>query len=224
MAKTNPTTKTITKKTATPPKKIATKKAVVAKPVTKIVAAKTPVKKTALILSDDKIDIEAFEKEVNGHIPLEKVKAKRSKALADLPTCPQGKQPKVIRDNCRLAPPIDKANYIVSLHVKLSTQTLTVTWLNGKVDTWLCSPNPKLTPRISDVVGNKCGAKHTNFKRDGMAWFTALKSKGMAYGFHNSQRVGLGIVSHGCIRVVCEHAKIINLNSWSGKTTIKIVR
>lgn len=30
------------------------------------VAAKTPIKKAALILSDNKIDIEAFEKEVNG--------------------------------------------------------------------------------------------------------------------------------------------------------------
>lgn len=177
-------------------------------------------KKEPEVVSDDTIDIEAFNLE-HGYVSPAKTRDVQAEAVV---TCPQGKQPKVIRDNCKLAPPQDKNQYIVLLHVKLSTQQLTVTWKDGKKDVWLCSPNPSLTPRLKDVVGFKCGAKHTNYKRDGMAWFTALKSKGMAYGFHNSQPVGIGIKSHGCIRVRCEHAKIINQNSWSGVTKIEIVR
>lgn len=181
------------------------------------------VKKTAIkkVLTDSDIDIEAFDLEFNAHIPLPKIKTQTN--LKALPICPQGKQPKVIRDNCRVSRPVNTSQYITALHVKLSTQTLTVTWLDGKKETWLCSPNPKLTPKGKDLVGVKCGAKHTNYKRDGMAWFTSFKSRGMAYGFHNSQRVGLGVVSHGCVRVSCEHAKLINENTWSGKTTIQIV-
>jgi hypothetical protein len=177
---------------------------------------------TILHLSDDNIDIEAFDKLVNANIPVAKGKPKR--ALAGLTeTCPQGKQSKVTRDNPHMSPPINTANYITELHVKLSTQNLRITWLNGTVENWLCSPNPHLTPKGNDLVGNKCGPKHTNFSKDGMAWFTAFKSRGMAFGFHNSQRVGIGVVSHGCVRVTCPHAKTINQNSWSGKTVIKII-
>src|ERR1051326_4375399 len=159
-----------------------------------------------LHLSDDAIDIEAFDKLVNADVPESNTKAKV--AMADLgTTCPQFKQPKVIRDNPHMAPPVDKSNYITELRVKLSTQELTVTWLDGTKIKWLCSPNPQLTPKGNDVVGYKCGPKHTNYSRDGMAWFTALKSRGLAFGFHNSQRVGIGIVSHGCIRVQCDNAK-----------------
>ena len=190
-------------------------------------AAKTAAKKAAktdklLHLSDDNIDIEAFDQLVNADVP--EPKTKTAVALANLPgMCIQGKQPAVTRDNPHLAPAVDQSNYITELRVKLSTQDLRVTWLDGTVENWLCSPNPRLTPKIEDVVGYKCGPKHTNYSRDGMAWFTALKSKGMAYGFHNSQRVGIGVVSHGCIRVLCDNAKIINQNSWSGKTKIKII-
>jgi len=138
-------------------------------------------------------------------------------------TCPQLKQSKVIRDNSTMAGPVDKSNYITELRVKLSTQELTVTWLDGTTNKLLCSPNPKLTPKGKDVVGYKCGPKHTNYSKDAMAWFTAFKSRGMAYGFHNSQRVGVGVVSHGCVRVLCDNAKIINQNSWSGVTKIVIV-
>ena len=203
---TSPASKTTIKKVAAKPKKVAD------------APAKT------LHLSDDDIDIEAFDKLVNADVPEPKAKAKPKVAFAALGNiCPQLKQPKVIRDNPQMTPPVDQSNYITQLRVKLSTQELTITWLNGTANTILCSPNPKLTPKGSDVVGFKCGPKHTNYSRDGMAWFTALKSRGMAYGFHNSQRVGIGVVSHGCIRVSCDNAKTINQNSWSGVTKIVIV-
>ncbi|HPI55509.1 MAG TPA: L,D-transpeptidase [Chitinophagaceae bacterium] len=225
------------------PKKVAAKKAVAKKSVNsakselqnddkKEIAKPAPSKKETppvkrakkVVLSDDDIDIVEFDKLNNDHIPFEKLKRSRGSVALAISACPQGKQPKVIRDNPKMAPPINTANYIIQLHVTLSNQNVQITWLDGKTENWLCSPNPKLTPKLKDVVGFKCGAKHTNYKKDGMAWFTAFKSKGMAYGFHNSQRVGLGIVSHGCVRVSCEHAKIINQNSWSGKTKIKIVK
>jgi hypothetical protein len=170
-------------------------------------------------LTDVYIDIEAFNLEQQ-----QPAESKSRDLKAAKSACPQGKQSKVTRDSCRLAPPQNKNLYITLLHVTLSTQTLKVTWSNGNTESWLCSPNPSLTPKGKDVVGVKCGAKHTNYKRDGMAWFTAFKSRGMAYGFHNSQPVGLGIKSHGCVRVSCEHAQQINLNSWSGITKIEIVR
>lgn len=217
-------TTTATKSKTTASKVIAPKVASEKSPTIKI-AKKIASKPTKVILTDDDIDIELFDQENN----VKALKANVKSALAErsataFALCPQGKQPKVIRDNPSLTPPLDTNNYIQSLHVKLSAQLLTITWTDGSVEQILCSPNPKLTPQITDVVGFKCGPKHTNFKRDGMAWFTALKSKGMAYGFHNSQPVGKGIVSHGCIRVPCEYAKKINNNSWSGKTVIKIIK
>jgi hypothetical protein len=203
------------------------KKSVKSKTTKKNLTVKAKIVKTQLnlaALGDDKIDIEEFDKLFNAGIPAEKVKGTANASGTLASSCPQGKQPKVIRDNPHTSPPVNTANYITELHVTLSTQNLRVTWLDGTVENLLCSPNPSLTPRGNDLVGNKCGPKHTNFKRDGMAWFTALKNHGMVYGFHNSQRVGRGVVSHGCIRVACDNAKKINQNSWSGKTKIKIVR
>lgn len=206
------TTKKATPKTT---KTVTPKKAVVKKAIPKV--------EKIMHLSDDDVDIEAFDKLVNADIPLPKVKA--SRALSTLAeTCPQGKQKKVIRDNPKMAPPLNTKNYITELYVKLSTQNVRLTWLDGTKQNFLCSPNPRLTPKGNDIVGYKCGAKHTNYSRDGMAWFTAFKSRGMAYGFHNSQRVGIGVVSHGCVRVECATAKLINQNAWSGKTKIKIVK
>ena len=172
--------------------------------------------------SDDEIDLELWNQESVALNPKPKAGIKSSSLAAA--SCPQGKQKVVNRKTCALAPPIDTNNYIIHLHVKLSTQNLKVTWKNGKIENWLCSPNPKLTPRMTDVVGLKCGVNHTNLKKDGMAWFTAIRRYYMAIGFHNSQPVGKGIYSHGCIRVSCEKAKIINQNSWSGKTKVTIVR
>lgn len=206
---------TVKKATPKTTKTATSKKAVVKKA--------TPKAEKIMHLSDDDVDIEAFDKLVNADIPLPKEKASRAlSALVE--TCPQGKQKKVIRDNPKMAPPINTKNYITELYVKLSTQNVRLTWLDGTKQNFLCSPNPRLTPKGNDLVGYKCGAKHTNYSRDGMAWFTAFKSRGMAYGFHNSQRVGIGVVSHGCVRVPCATAKLINQNSWSGKTKIKIVK
>lgn len=201
-----PTKTAATKKSSTPEKSIPKKSTL-----------KTKI--TEDVETDMHIDLEEFDAKVNAKALLSAETERKSRST----TCLQGKQPKVIRDNPKMAPPLDKNRYIQELHVKLSTQNLRVTWTDGTVENWICSPNKTLTPKVSDVVGYKCGPKHTNFKRDGMAWFTALKSKGMVYGFHNSQPVGIGIKSKGCIRVLCQHAKILNQNSWSGKTVIKIV-
>jgi hypothetical protein len=72
------------------------------------------------------------------------------------------------------------------------------------------------------VVGLKCSINRMNMKRDGMAWFTGFASTGLRIGFHDSQRVGHGIFSHGCVRVAGGHAEIVNHNTWSGVTTINV--
>ena len=136
--------------------------------------------------------------------------------------CPQGKQKKVTRDDCATSEPADPKNFITQLNVSLSGQTVEVIWSNAPAETWPCSPNPSATPTKDDVVGVKCSINHTNKKRDGMAWFTGFDRQGLRIGFHNSQPVGKGFVSHGCVRVCCDKAKIINANTWSGKTTISV--
>ncbi len=137
-------------------------------------------------------------------------------------SCPQGPQKKVTRDNCGERGPLNEKKYIQLLDVDLKSQTVKAVWTNGKVDAWECSPNPKSTPVGNDTVGVKCGVNHTNHKKAGMAYFTAFKKTGYVIGFHNSQPVGTGIYSHGCVRVRCGIAKIINENSWSGKTEIQV--
>jgi hypothetical protein len=136
--------------------------------------------------------------------------------------CPQGKQKKVVRDDCSEGEPADKDRFITELNVSLSAQKVEVVWSDGTTEQWDCSPNSSVTPTGTDVVGVKCSINHTNKKKDGMAWFTGFKSEGLRIGFHDSQRVGKGIHSHGCVRVCCDKAKIINQNTWSGKTTIKV--
>lgn len=140
--------------------------------------------------------------------------------------CPQGKQRRAVRNDCGESGPIDENNYITSLHVSLSGRTVEVKWLNGTTETWPCSPNPRVTPKHSarrpEVVGQKCTINHTNRHRDGMAWFTAFRGTGLAIGFHDSQPVGPGCVSHGCVRVCCDKAEIINKNTWSRKTLITV--
>ncbi len=144
-------------------------------------------------------------------------------------SCPQGKQPKEVIDDCRKSGPVDENKFISALNVSLSQKTVEVVWSDGKTETWPCSPNPNATPeKDDDRVGVKCSVKHTNAitkkrrKPDGMAWFTGFASEGRRIGFHNSQPVGPGFVSHGCVRVCCDKAEIINKNSWSGKTNITV--
>jgi hypothetical protein len=53
-----------------------------------------------------------------------------------------------------------------------------------------------------------------------MAWFTGFHNA-LEFGFHNSQRVGKGIASIGCVRVTpCACAKEIHDNTSSGTTTV----
>jgi hypothetical protein len=55
-------------------------------------------------------------------------------------------------------------------------------------------------------------------KGEGMAYFTGFV--GYAIGFHDSQKVAKGTVSHGCVRTPCSTAKWIRDNTWSGTTTV----
>lgn len=80
-------------------------------------------------LTDDRIDIEAFNLQ-HGYAV---ASSARDVSATAAQVCPQGKQAKVTRDNCRLAPPQDKNRYITSLHVTLSTQQLRVTWSDNTV-------------------------------------------------------------------------------------------
>jgi len=137
-------------------------------------------------------------------------------------SCPQGKRKQAVRNDCQSSGPVDQSNFIDQLTVSLSGQTVDVHWSGGKIESWPCSPRPSVTPKGSDVVGTKCSIKHTNRSRDGMAWFTGFSSQGLRIGFHDSQRVGTGIFSHGCVRVCCDKAEIINQNTWSGKTAINV--
>ena len=137
--------------------------------------------------------------------------------------CPQGKQPRKNRNDCDTGQPVNRRRYITALVVTIATQTVEATWSDGSTDSWDCSPNPTDTPRGPDLVGLKCTINHTNRKRDGMAWFTGFQSEGKRIGFHDSQTVGTGVFSHGCVRVCCDHARIINQNTWSGVTTINVI-
>jgi hypothetical protein len=128
----------------------------------------------------------------------------------------------VVRNDCAERGPANPRNYIELLEVTLRSQRVRATWTNGHVDTWPCSPHPRNTPVGADRVGLKCSVNHTNLRRDGMAWFTGFRSTGYRIGFHNSQRVGPGIHSHGCVRVRCNVAQIINQNTWSRRTRIVV--
>jgi hypothetical protein len=154
--------------------------------------------------------------------PRRRRRARRGGNVCAAGNCPQGKQDKVIRDDCGSSRPADPSDFITHLEVSLSGQTVVATWSSGSTSTWPCSPNPSVTPTGRDTVGVKCSINHTNLKKDGMAWFTSFRSEGLRIGFHDSQPVGTGIHSHGCVRVCCSVARTINLNTWSGRTTINV--
>jgi len=140
--------------------------------------------------------------------------------------CPQGKQAKAVRDDCGTSGPADRSNFITLLEVSISDRTVIPHWgtaaSSKPAGAWPCSPRPGVTPTGRDVVGTKCSIAHTNRHRDGMAWFTGFSSTGLRIGFHDSQPVGPGYVSHGCVRVCCGVAKIIHDNAWSGITKIAV--
>jgi Domain of unknown function (DUF4157)/L,D-transpeptidase catalytic domain len=138
--------------------------------------------------------------------------------------CPQGKQRRVVRDDCSRGGPADRDRFISNLEVSIGSRQVTATWSSGspRTQTWECSANDRHTPRGDDTVGIKCSIDHTNLKRDGMAWFTGFAGHGYAIGFHDSQPVGPGFQSHGCVRVRCPVAETINRHTWSGRTTIHV--
>ena len=160
------TKKAITKKAVTKDDKIVVKRSVTPtkkkieeeeskKNKKRVIAKKAAIPKSKVleeIESDDTIDIVAFDKKYNDKI-LEVATSSRSRTAVDL--CPQGKQPKVTRDNPVKTGPLNKNKYIIELHVTLSTQSLRITWSDAKEEFVLCSPNPTKTPRGSFIVGFK---------------------------------------------------------------------
>jgi hypothetical protein len=142
--------------------------------------------------------------------------------------CPQGKQSKTVHDDCATSDAADKTNFITDLNVSLSKRNVEIVWSGGTTQTIPCSPRPGVTPKGPDLVGLKCSVNHTNLpkkkgaKPDGMAWFTGFQSQGFRIGFHDSQKVGASFNSHGCVRVCCDKAEMINKNSTSGKTRISV--
>jgi hypothetical protein len=152
--------------------------------------------------------------------------------------CPQGKAPlnprtgkrRVTREYLGATRPVNRLNYITHLQVSISGRTVVATWSQGGTNTWECTPNPvgsgsgTPTPIGNDVVGAKCGENHTNRHGDYMSYFTSFRRHNYVIGFHNSQRVGSRYHSHGCVRVRCAVAEIINRNTWSGRTRISVTR
>jgi hypothetical protein len=144
-------------------------------------------------------------------------------------SCPQGKQPRVVHNDCAPGAAADRSDFIRNLTVTVASQEVVAVWGaqgsrgHTRIDRWPCSPHPRNTPRGFDTVGIKCSVNHTNLKKDGMAWFTGFQSHGARIGFHNSQPVGTGIFSHGCVRVSCSVAETINRNSASGITRINVI-
>ena len=167
-------------------------------------------------------------------------KGKGGSAACSQAGCAQGKAKKAVTGDCNSGgPPNDTGLYIKHLAVDVAAGSVAATWTDGHVDKFPCTGNVNgkkngkkygtPTPRGKDTIGVKCGASHTNQitkKRkvpDNMGWFTGLSKHGRSVGFHDSQPVGSGQVSHACIRVCCNHAKTINQNTWSGKTTVNVV-
>lgn len=110
---------------------------------------------------------------------------------------------------------VDLATQMVIAELGTATKTLTT-------DTFLSSPRPGVTPRGQHKIGRKCGPCHTNMHAHGMAWFTGFHNN-LEFGFHDSQRVGKGVHSLGCVRVApCDKAKWIHDNTASGTTTVCI--
>jgi hypothetical protein len=135
----------------------------------------------------------------------------------------------VTRDNCGTSDAVNPDNKISHIRVVLADRQVTLFWngrpgtAEGTPEVHDCTPNSDRTPLGWDTVGVKCGRNHTSWERYNMAWFTGFSSHGYRFGFHNSQPLGSGCRSAGCVRVSCEVANKINNHSSSGWTSI-IVR
>jgi hypothetical protein len=131
---------------------------------------------------------------------------------------------------CATSGAANASNFIRHISVNLSTQMLTEHWGTASATTrilppYVVSPRPGVTPTGMHRIGRKCGRCHTNQCGDGMGWFTSFAND-LEFGFHNSQRVGGGVFSHGCVRVGapgnCGPAQHIHDNTASGTTTVCI--
>jgi len=123
-------------------------------------------------------------------------------------------------ERCTTSGAADPTKLIKHIDVNVKTQAVALHLSSGAITSLVGSPNPSLTPTGSFVIGRKCGPCHTNQCGDGMGWFTGFHND-LEYGFHDSQRVGPGIHSHGCVRVKpCDTAKLIHDNTASGQTTV----
>jgi hypothetical protein len=140
------------------------------------------------------------------------------------------------RTGCHTGDPPDTSNFLRHLEVERGAHRVTATWGADdrsvpatRTETWKCSPSTRSgkggkvpTPLVSTTVSMKCDGCYTNSHGDGMGWFTNFASH-RSIGFHNSQHVGPSYESHGCVRVFCDVAQIINAQTWSGHTTIHVV-
>ncbi len=134
----------------------------------------------------------------------------------------------VNRDNCGERGAVSEENKISHIRVLLDTRKVHLFYggtpgtADGSKEIRDCTPNASETPTGWDKVGNKCGPDHTSWKRYNMAWFTAFSKTIYRIGFHNSQPLGAGFRSAGCVRMTCEDAKEINDNTVSNWTTIMV--
>jgi hypothetical protein len=133
------------------------------------------------------------------------------------------------RKNCGTSDAVNPDKKISHIRVVLADRQVTLFWngrprtAEGTSEVHNCTPNSDRTPKGWDTVGVKCGINHTSWEGYNMAWFTGFSSHGYRFGFHNSQPLGSGYRSAGCVRVSCEVANKINKHSSSGWTSI-IVR
>jgi hypothetical protein len=172
--------------------------------------------------------------------PAPKAKAPKKKAAAKSEIKPCAKDPECTgcakpsnefavhpdcgNETCGTSAALDTKLFIRHIDVNRKTQATTAIWGDSTkathVSSFTTSPNPKKTPPGPFTIGEKCTACHTNRKGAGMGWFTGFHN-GLEFGFHNSQSVGKGVFSHGCVRVApCSCAKEIHDNTSSGTTTV----
>ncbi len=147
-------------------------------------------------------------------------------------SCPQGKTREtgkpITNNDCSHSREANPENFITHLYLVPSGSnqaTVVALWSGGSSNKWAATIRDSRTPQslqTPDRVGTKCTEAHTNTAGDHMAYFTGLQREGKNIGFHNSQPVGAGHRSHGCIRVHCSTAKIINENtrSYDAATTL----
>jgi hypothetical protein len=130
---------------------------------------------------------------------------------------------------------------ITKIDVNLSSQTMDLTYDNGKVENGIVVSTGKGLPNTKDdpcknpnvdgsnctpdngpfTVGKRGDAQYRNTKGDRMSWYVEFE-RDRAIGIHDSQPVTGKPASHGCVRVSETWAKHINQRVIPG-TTIVVV-